>query len=1175
MLQGSIGAYECGQELGAGAMGTVFHARQVGLDRPVALKRPIDKSAKCIEAINREVSALRRIQHPGVVRFVDSGTVDGLPWYAMELLEGESLRRFKNRIWSSHYRLETPIGSGEVVSVTAPGSIRPSTDLTQLEVREPMSQRWREPVPIAPLELRSILRIGRRLCSTLAFLHGEGFVNCDLKPENVILVHGNPVIVDFGLAARQPGESSREAHEVARRMVGTLPYMSPEQIRGELVDARSDLYSMGCLLYELLTGRVPFLGSVHEIVEGQKSRAPEPLRTFTVGLPPRLEAVIAKLLAKEPAGRFGYADEVASALSELVDDDAELATFPAARSYLYRPRFVGRQDSLSRLAELAESAAAGGGTLALLGGESGVGKTRIAMELTRHIPSDLRVVAGETSALSADGPTQVGPSPLHGIRPLLRAVANHCVEGGAEVTERLLGHRRAVLALYEPLLAQVPAYGSLPPAPPLAADSFRQRLFRYLAEVLEAFAEERPFIWIFDDAGWADDLSLAFLASLTPERVERTPMLILCCYRSEEECAGILQLTRLAHVAKFTLKSFERSELDSMVRDILAIAEPPGSFAEFVAEQAGGNPFFLAEYLRAAVSERILVRDQRRWQLLSPDSSASPSYAQLRLPRTLRELIERRLGNLSQGAQKTAVAIAVFGKEAEIGQLEAVSGLSSVGLSDALEELVARQVIDRVETQKVRFGHDKLREVAYSAASESLLAELHGTAADVLEVQLGVSRDAERLWAILGHHFSLAGRAERAATYMAKAAAHARATHAISDAIRLYREAIEQYRRARTLNDGASSSTELTLLEGLGDVLGLSGLRVDARAAYEAALERTSAEVGASALVSARLFRKLGKTWETQHPYDEALRLYGRARDTLGDSPPGDESSVRDEWVQIRADQVFANYWLGRLPEITLLVAELNAALGPAASPWQRTRLHRAQLQLCFRRDRYALDDEGVEYARAALNDCLASGDLGDLPLAHFNFAFALFLRGEFEAADWELKSALAIAERMGDIVYQARSFTYLSINARRRGQIEDVLHYLPRARATADAASMGDYIGIVRATESWLAWREGSLAEAKALAERALETWAKLPFCYAFQWTALWQLLDISVAEHQLADSARFAAALVDSQQQRLPDDVTRELSTGLLLAQDGDAEAAENSFRYSISGARRDRFL
>jgi eukaryotic-like serine/threonine-protein kinase len=395
----AIGPYRLLEPLGRGGMGVVYRARHAASERAVALKTVQVPATRWLESIRREIQALTRIRHPGVVRIVDHGVHRGRPWYAMDLLEGESLAHFGERIWSPYRRPSTP--------------------------RVPPIAR------AAAGELATVLQIMRRICASLAFLHGEGLVNCDLKPENVLLVQGQPVIIDFGLTAHHPGGSGREALETQRAMSGTLPYMSPEQIRGEFLDARSDLYAVGCMLYELVVGHVPFGGAPLSVKTSHLSAAPVPPSELVSDVPPELERVILKLLEKDLDRRFGYADEVAALLAAMSNDVPRLREFPPPRSYLYRPRFVGRDALVSQLAALRDRAVEGCGALVLLAGESGVGKTRVAMEVTRVLPSSrMHIVTGEASSLSTESAGAVGSSPLHALRPLLQAVADAARRGG-------------------------------------------------------------------------------------------------------------------------------------------------------------------------------------------------------------------------------------------------------------------------------------------------------------------------------------------------------------------------------------------------------------------------------------------------------------------------------------------------------------------------------------------------------------------------------------------------------------------------------------------------------------------------------------------------------------------------------------------------------------------------
>src|SRR5262249_12368558 len=181
------------------------------------------------------------------------------------------------------------------------------------------------------------------------------------------------------------------------------PYMAPEQVLGELLDARADLYALGCILYELLAGRPPFVGrTAGEVLDQHLESEPQPLRELRPELPEPLEALVLRLLHKRPESRMGHADDVAAALGSLGAENGFAHEAPRSRAYLYRPRFTGRREALELLETRARQLNRQGGAVVLLGGESGVGKTRLAMEAAKEAQSHgLRVVLGECQPVLA------------------------------------------------------------------------------------------------------------------------------------------------------------------------------------------------------------------------------------------------------------------------------------------------------------------------------------------------------------------------------------------------------------------------------------------------------------------------------------------------------------------------------------------------------------------------------------------------------------------------------------------------------------------------------------------------------------------------------------------------------------------------------------------------------
>jgi hypothetical protein len=254
--------------------------------------------------------------------------------------------------------------------------------------------------------LRAILTVIRRLCGPVGYLHGEGLVHRDLKPANVLVrADGLPVVVDFGLTAHSGAGQGREALEETGILSGTVAYMAPEQIRTELVDARADLYSMGCILYELLAGRPPFRdASPRGVLEKHLLAQPQPPSQFVEGLPEGLDELVLRLLEKEPRARLGHASDLAAALERLGAEGGALSG-PLPRAYLYRPGFAGREAVLGTLEGYLDRLDEPRGGLVLIGGESGVGKTRLALELGRKATgAGVRVLTGECSAAFEAGP---------------------------------------------------------------------------------------------------------------------------------------------------------------------------------------------------------------------------------------------------------------------------------------------------------------------------------------------------------------------------------------------------------------------------------------------------------------------------------------------------------------------------------------------------------------------------------------------------------------------------------------------------------------------------------------------------------------------------------------------------------------------------------------------------
>src|SRR5262245_45957774 len=286
--------------IGRGGMGIVYEAERISDGQRVAVKTVAVNSAGLLGAIRVEIAALKAIRHPGVIRILEDGLGEGAPWYSMEILDGRSLAQVIRETWrgSRSEPAETRTTSGAEVTAT-PIASPPSNN--GAPVNPP--QRPDEPRgPAAAGKLREMLLLFRRLCEPLAFIHGKGVVHRDLKPENVFIrPDGDTVLMDFGLVSYATGGIDREVLTSAPTGFGTVAYVSPEQIRGQPIDARADLYSLGCMLYEAVTGRPPFHGHEQKrIVDRHLGEPPTPASELVSGVPEPLDKLMLRLLAKSP-----------------------------------------------------------------------------------------------------------------------------------------------------------------------------------------------------------------------------------------------------------------------------------------------------------------------------------------------------------------------------------------------------------------------------------------------------------------------------------------------------------------------------------------------------------------------------------------------------------------------------------------------------------------------------------------------------------------------------------------------------------------------------------------------------------------------------------------------------------------------------------------------------------
>ncbi|HEX5703247.1 MAG TPA: protein kinase [Pyrinomonadaceae bacterium] len=769
------GRYRLDSQIGRGGMGVVYRATDLELQRPVAVKVISENSsADGRERLIREARAAAALNHPHIVSVYDVGEVNGLPFFVMELVDGSSLSR-------------TP-----------------------------------------PTDLSRIVEIGLQICAALEHAHMNKIVHRDLKPDNLLMsTTGQSVkLADLGLAL--PGQAARISH--AGLVLGTPSYMAPEQALGQAVDARTDLYALGVVLYELTTGRLPFTGDDALTVLSQHVHAPPvPPRVLRSELPRELELLILRLLEKNPDLRFQTAADTAAALRRSFDQpaiDEEAAPAVAILDALSRGRLVGRASELSEVRQLWQRALDGHGHAVLLSGEPGAGKTRLAREVTIQAAVDGAVVlTGGCYEYEATTP----------YLPFVEAFRRWVREEKDDAKLRtILGDNAPQIAKLAPEIET--RLGPFAARIELSPQEERLLFFDAVVQVLCNLARRKGLLFYADDLHWADRGTLWLMGHLLRNlREERA--LIVGCYRETELdrahplARSLVDWNRERLVTRITLRRFGVQETNEQLSALLG-ENVSADFGEAVQRETEGNPFFVEEVLKALIEQGSVRRESGRWKRCD--------VGELVIPQSVKETIGNRLDRVGDQTNDVLRIAAVLGKTFSFDELQAAAeNISEDTLLDALDESTTAQLINTAGNDSFTFTHDKIREVLYEEMNPIRRRRLHRHAAEGLErrgtVCEGERRGVPTACAVerLAYHYIQAGDYEQGLRFAKQAAVAAEKVFAID-------EVVASYGRARDCAEALGLVEEqLELEEAIGKTYLLHGDLIPAGEHFERAMKLT------------------------------------------------------------------------------------------------------------------------------------------------------------------------------------------------------------------------------------------------------------------------------------------------------------------------------------------------
>jgi serine/threonine protein kinase/tetratricopeptide (TPR) repeat protein len=836
--------YRIIEDLGEGGIGKVYKAYDLWNRKEIALKiLTTGKENRLLwENFKNEFLLLTQLQHPGVVEVFDFGYINRsgwgkppdeiahldlihgkVPYFTMEFVEGRTLHQnfdLSSSKNASHFK---------------------DSILTQSE---------------------KLYHFIWQICDILEYLHLRGIVHCDLKPDNICVTDRifNLKLLDFGLF-EEIGAKSKKTTK------GTLPYMAPEMFSGEPIDERTDLYSLGVILYELVTSKLPFFSDdPMKIVSAHLEQTPIPPKDLNPHLDESLNQFILNLLEKSPSRRPQNASEVRESATTHLKGNSGIAERKTFLSHLYSGELVARDTEDACVRQLLKDTVSSGGRVILLPGEQGVGKSFFLKNL--RIRSQLEGILYVDSNCLEDQTKAYQP-----LIEILRKIKPYLEDHDPRAD---LAKEKFNQALK--LMLQKPRGRAI------SVSQEQHSTHQKIIESLICVSQILPLVLAIDNLQWADFQTLRFLSQFG-QNIEKGKILLACAFRPEEiqektllkELIDGWREMRWCEYIKLDRLDYQKTKI--FIRSKLRGERFPEGFFSYMHQNTSGNPFFLTEVLNYLLEKGIIFLKDWRWEV------DSERLGQTTVPESMETVLLKNLERYDLHTFDFLTTVAVMGKRFDPELVKKLNLFVKNDFSKILFILVKDQVFIKRESPLegrlyYEFANQSLQSLLYQRFDEKKKVELHGRIAKLLE-ERGFEEDEETVFEI-GRHYLKSHHHEKAYRYALLSAEKMAQRFANQEVLEYLGASIETTSKFRDKEEGARKKVEALMRRA--DFHKQIGEVNQALKDYKTILRLTKYSTHLKMIAEA--YNDLGDTYRLKHDYKKGLSCLKKAleiRQKLGD----------------------------------------------------------------------------------------------------------------------------------------------------------------------------------------------------------------------------------------------------------------------------------------------------